>query len=131
MIEIDRKYALPGNLSVGVPEREETCARFEATQGLKRLARVWTTPVMLLLLDGPLRFAQLERELAPISAKVLAQRLQELEREGHVTRTEIVSTPPKTVEYRLSPLGESIRPVLEALANWERNVRTKDVDFEA
>ncbi len=116
------KNAPRGNL----PDRETTCERFAATQALKRLAGLWKTPVLLLLLEGPRRFADLERALAPISAKVLAERLRELERDGFLTRTEIVSEPPKTVEYRLTELGEATRPVFAALVDWDRRVRDAD-----
>jgi DNA-binding HxlR family transcriptional regulator len=105
-------------------EREITCERFVATQALKRLAGLWKTPVLLVLFEGPKRFADLERELAPISAKVLTQRLKELERAGFVVRLELVSEPPKVVEYRLAPLGEALRPAFDALVAWERSVRS-------
>jgi len=123
MLGDHHKNALRGKSSANAPDRAQVCERFAATQGLKRLARMWTTPLLLVLLDGPRRFAELERALAPISAKVLTQRLKELEREGHIARVEWVSEPPKTVEYRLTPLGAAIGPVLNALAGWERAVR--------
>lgn len=104
-------------------ERGITCERFLATQALKRLTGLWKTPILLVLFDGPKRFADLERELAPISAKVLTQRLKELERAGFVVRLELVSAPPKVVEYRLAPLGDALRPALDALVTWERTVR--------
>ena len=105
-------------------EREIACERFVATQALKRLAGLWKTPVLLVLFDGPKRFADLERELVPISAKVLTQRLKELESAGFVVRLELVSEPPKVVEYRLAPLGEALRPAFDALVAWERAVRS-------
>jgi len=114
------KNAPGGNL----PDREVTCRRFAATQALKRLSGLWKTPILLLLLEGPRRFAELERALEPISAKVLAERLRELERDGFLTRTEVVSEPPKTVEYRLTLLGEATSPVFSALAAWEQQARS-------
>lgn len=104
-------------------ERAIACERFLATQSLKRLAGLWKTPVLLSLLGGPKRFADLEQELAPISAKVLTQRLKELERAGFVQRLELISEPPKVVEYRLAGLGEALRPVFDALVAWEHIVR--------
>jgi DNA-binding HxlR family transcriptional regulator len=104
-------------------EREITCERFAATQALKRLAGMWTTPILALLFEGPRRFADLERALAPISAKVLTQRLKELECAGFITRTELVSDPPKIVEYRATPLADALRPSFAALAAWELTAR--------
>jgi len=106
------KKAPIGNL----PRREVTCQRFAATLALKRLKGLWKTPILLILLEGPRRFADMERLLPPISAKVLAQRLRELERDGFITRRELVSDPPKTVEYRLTALGERTRPIFVALS---------------
>ena len=116
------KNAPPGN----PVDREITCERFIATQALKRLAGLWKTPVLLMLFEGPKRFAELERELAPISAKVLTQRLKELERAGFVSRVELVSDAPKVVEYRLTPMGEALRPAFDALVAWEQTVRSAD-----
>jgi DNA-binding HxlR family transcriptional regulator len=104
-----------------------TCEVFAATQGLKRLSGLWKTPVMLLLLQKPRRFGELERQLAPISAKVLTTRLKELEEQGLVRRDEIVSAPPKTVIYSVTSRGETLRPVMEALAQWHDTERA----FEA
>lgn len=55
------KYAPHGNHPGTKSARESTCEKFEATRGLKRFTRVWTTPVMLVLLSGPHRFAELAR----------------------------------------------------------------------
>lgn len=100
------------------PTIDQTCQAFAATQALKRLAGLWKTPVLLLLLQQPRRFTELERVLSPISAKVLATRLKELEAQGLVRRDEIVSAPPKTVVYSVTARGESLRPVMQALAKW-------------
>ncbi|MEM9192080.1 MAG: helix-turn-helix domain-containing protein [Myxococcota bacterium] len=102
------------------PDRDVTCARYQATLALKRLARRWTTPILLVLMEGPIRFNALERELAPISAKVLATRLRELEGQGLVRREVAVSEPPKTVIYHLTDAGEGLRPILDGLAAWNR-----------
>lgn len=103
--------------------REVVCERFEATLALKRLARMWTTPILLILLDGPRRFAELQRALAPISAKVLTQRLRELERDDLILRVELVSAPPKSVVYSLTRRGEGARVMLDALVAWNRIMR--------
>lgn len=105
---------------------DRTCEAFAATQGLKRLAGLWKTPVMLLLLQHPRRFAELERLLAPISAKVLTTRLKELEAQGLVHRDEIISAPPKTVIYSVTDRGETLRPVMKALARWHETERVAD-----
>lgn len=64
-----------------------------------------------------LRFGALRRDMPEITAKMLTQQLRELEQDGLVTRTVYPQVPPK-VEYRLSPLGQTLRPILDALAAW-------------
>lgn len=65
-----------------------------------------------------LRFNALRQDISGgISAKVLAQQLRDLERDGLVTRTAYPEVPPR-VEYRLSPFGQSLGPVLDAIAGW-------------
>ncbi len=111
------KNAPPGKLE---RRREAACARFEATLALKELARMWTTPILLVLMEGPRRHSELHRALEPISAKVLTQRLKELGAQDLVSRVEVVREPPKTVVYRLTARGEAARPMLEALMEWRR-----------
>jgi len=64
-----------------------------------------------------MRFNQLRRQLNGITAKMLTQQLRQLERDGLVTRTVYAVVPPK-VEYRLSEFGETLRPVLDTIAQW-------------
>jgi DNA-binding HxlR family transcriptional regulator len=118
------KNAPPGNSRhrESPTERDATCRRFAATQALKRLSGLWKSPILLLLMAAPQRFAELEKSLGPISAKVLTQRLKEMERDGLIERRELVSTAPKVVEYRLAPLGDLLRPAFAALADWEAAV---------
>ena len=63
-------------------------------------------------------FNQLQRALEGVSAKMLRQQLVELEDDGIVLRVEIVSRPPKTVRYELTPLGLKLRPAVDALSEW-------------
>ncbi len=69
------------------------------------------------LAKGPRRFGELRRDIAGISPKVLTQKLRELERDGVLTRRIYASVPPK-VEYRLTPLGETLIGLLDAIRVW-------------
>jgi len=69
--------------------------------------------------SGTLRFGQLRRSMASITQKMLTQQLRELEADGLVLRTVHAEVPPR-VEYRLSEMGRSVMPVLEALCAWGR-----------
>ena len=77
----------------------------------------WATLIVRELLHGPLRFTQLREALPGISAHTLTHRLKGFERNGLVTRTAYAETPPRVV-YELTPLGEGLRDVLEAMKVW-------------
>jgi DNA-binding HxlR family transcriptional regulator len=69
---------------------------------------------------------QLARFIPQASGKVLTAQLRELERDGIIRRKIFPTVPPK-VEYSLTVLGESLRPVLKALADWgQTHVRKRN-----
>lgn len=69
------------------------------------------------LLVRPWRFNELKKDLDGISQKVLTDSLRSMEDDGIVTRTVYAEVPPR-VEYALSPLGESMRPIMDAMEKW-------------
>lgn len=78
----------------------------------------WTTPVLWQLhAHGRQRFGELRDRVGGITAKVLTQRLRQMERDGLVTRTTYAEMPPR-VEYELTALGRSLAPVFAALVTW-------------
>jgi DNA-binding HxlR family transcriptional regulator len=81
----------------------------------------WTTLIVRELLHGPHRFNQLWEALPGISPHTLTRRLRRFEAYGVVARTVYAEVPPR-VEYRLTPLGENLRPVLESMAAWALTV---------
>ncbi len=68
---------------------------------------------------GILRFSELERAIPLVSQKMLIQQLRDLEGKGIVQRTIYQEIPPK-VEYRLTRLGQALRPALLELVRWSR-----------
>lgn len=72
----------------------------------------------------PWRFNELRRDLEGISQKVLTDSLRALEEDGIITRTVYPEVPPR-VEYALSPLGESMRPILDAMEEWGTNYKKR------
>lgn len=69
------------------------------------------------LLDSVLRFGELRKLIPQATPKMLTQQLRELEEDGLVIRTVYPVVPPK-VEYALSDLGRSIKPILTAMYHW-------------
>lgn len=78
----------------------------------------WTTPILWQLnAHGRQRFSDLRDLVDGITAKVLTQRLRQLERDGLVSRTMHAEIPPR-VEYEITDLGRSLTPVFAALVTW-------------
>ncbi|WP_420223366.1 winged helix-turn-helix transcriptional regulator [Pigmentiphaga litoralis] len=77
----------------------------------------WKGVILYHLCDGTLRFNQLRKALAGITQRMLTKQLRELEACGLIERKVYAQVPPK-VEYTLSAEGESLRPVITALATW-------------
>ncbi|QBD75928.1 transcriptional regulator [Ktedonosporobacter rubrisoli] len=86
-------------------------------QALDLITDKWTPLVIYLLRPGPLRYTQLKRQIGGITQKMLTQTLRKLEHEGLATRT-VYPTSPPTVEYALTPLGESLSQPIEELFRW-------------
>ncbi len=77
----------------------------------------WKLLIIRNLLARPWRFNELKRALAGISQKVLTDSLRSLESDGIITRTVYPEVPPR-VEYALSELGESMRPIIHSMEVW-------------
>lgn len=77
----------------------------------------WTTLIVRELLSGTKRFSQLQRALDGISPKVLTERLSLLQGMGLVDKVIYPCVPPKT-EYSLTPLGQDLRGVIQAMAEF-------------
>lgn len=79
--------------------------------------------------DEATRFNRFTKQL-PITEKVLAQNLRELEADGLITRTVYAEVPPR-VEYRLTPTGRSVCPILDAIYDWGWNeMKRRGVDID-
>lgn len=77
----------------------------------------WKLLIIRNLRARPWRFNELRKDLEGISQKVLTDSLREMEANGIITRTVYPEVPPR-VEYALSPLGETLGPILDAMAQW-------------
>lgn len=82
----------------------------------------WKLLVMRNLLQRPWRFNELQKNLEGISQKVLTDSLRSMESDGIITRTVYPEVPPR-VEYALSELGESMRPIIESMESWGLNYK--------
>ena len=77
----------------------------------------WKLLILRNLLARPWRFNELRKSLEGIRQKVLTNSLRSMEEDGIITRTVYPEVPPR-VEYALSDLGESMRPIIKSMENW-------------
>lgn len=77
----------------------------------------WKLLIMRNLLSRPWRFNELKKDLEGVSQKVLTDSLRSMEADGLLARTVYPEVPPR-VEYTLTELGYSLRPILEAMRVW-------------
>lgn len=84
----------------------------------KLLRGKWKLLILFHLFDGQIqRFSDLERRVSGITQKMLAQQLRSFERDGLVVRTVYDEVPP-IVDYRLTPWGQKLCPVLDSMLEW-------------
>ena len=77
----------------------------------------WKVLILRDLLSGTKRFGELKKSIGSISQKVLTSNLRSMEEDGLLTRKVYAEVPPR-VEYTLTELGESLRPILFAMQQW-------------
>ena len=82
----------------------------------------WKLLILRNLLVRPCRFNELQKSIDGISQKVLTDSLRAMEADGLVLRTAYAEVPPR-VEYSLTELGESLRPILAAMQQWGENYK--------
>lgn len=82
----------------------------------------WKLLILRNLLQRPWRFNEMKRTLEGISQKVLTDSLRSMEADGLITRTVYPEVPPR-VEYALSDLGQSMRPIIKAMEEWGTNYK--------
>jgi len=82
----------------------------------------WKLLIIRNLLQRPWRFNELKKDLDGISQKVLTDSLRSMEEDGIITRTVYPEVPPR-VEYALSELGETMRPILSSMEQWGANYK--------
>lgn len=77
----------------------------------------WKVLILRDLMPGTKRFGELKKSVGNVSQKVLTAQLRAMEENGLLTRTVYAEVPPR-VEYSLTELGQSLKPILDAMWNW-------------
>jgi DNA-binding HxlR family transcriptional regulator len=115
---IDTVIALDQSAGRQIVDREQTTVgRCPVDLCVDVIGGKWKPTILYHLAYGPTRFNVLRRLIPAVTARMLALQLRELERDGIVSRTVASQVPPR-VDYALTPDGETLLPILRAMAAW-------------
>jgi DNA-binding HxlR family transcriptional regulator len=89
-------------------------------RAVELIGKRWTGAILLVLMDGPLRFSEIGQLVPDLSDRLLSERLKELETEGIVERR-VQDDSPVRVEYALTEKGRALEPALRALKHWSHS----------
>ena len=88
-------------------------------RAVELVGKRWTGAILLVLMDGPLRFSEIGQLVPALSDRLLSERLKELEAEGIVER-HVDGRGPVKVEYGLTDKGRALEPAVRALKSWAK-----------
>lgn len=108
---------MPRAAKTSVTSAEPSISARAVERTLEVIGGKWTVQILRDLFEGTRRFGQLQQSLGGVSPKMLIARLRELEECGLVTRTLYPEIPPR-VEYSLTDDGRTLRPIIDAIAEW-------------
>jgi DNA-binding HxlR family transcriptional regulator len=80
----------------------------------------WKTVIIYHLIEGPLRYSELRKQMPSVTERTLSLQLKTLESDGIIDRKVYTTKPPLKVEYMLTDLGKSLIPLINAIADWGR-----------
>lgn len=105
-----------------IPARELPACPVETT--LTLISDKWKVLILRDLMPGTKRFGELKKSIGHVTQKVLTAQLRQMEESGLVIRTVYAEVPPR-VEYTLTELGYSLKPVLDSLWNWGETYKSQ------
>ncbi|MFQ7749384.1 MAG: winged helix-turn-helix transcriptional regulator [Eubacteriales bacterium] len=108
---------------MGTATKELPACPVETT--LTLISDKWKVLILRDLLTGTKRFGELKKSIGHVSQNVLTAQLREMEENGLLTRTVYAEVPPR-VEYTLTDLGYSLKPILDAMWNWGENYKAQN-----
>ena len=80
----------------------------------------WKTVIIYHLIEGPLRYSELRKQMPSVTERTLSLQLKTLESDGIIDRKVYTTKPPLKVAYMLTDLGKSLIPLINAIADWGR-----------
>ena len=97
------------------PDGEPCCGLYH--RAVELVGKRWTGAILLVLMDGPLRFSEIRQRVPELSDRLLSERMKELDAEGIVER-QVAEGAPVRVEYALTAKGLALEPAVTALKAW-------------
>ena len=88
----------------------------------------WKVLILRDLMPGTKRFGELKKSIGSVSQKVLTAQLRAMEETGLVNRKVYAQVPPR-VEYSLTGLGRSLKPILDAMGSWGEDYKAKSIPY--
>jgi len=99
------------------PALSAACPACPVETTLTLISDKWKVLILRDLMPGTKHFGELKKSIGTVTQKVLTAQLRQMEASGLLTRTVYAEVPPR-VEYTLTDLGRSLRPVLDAMEAW-------------
>ena len=96
-------------------------------RGMRIVGGKWTGSILWHLKDAPVRFNDLARMIGGASKKMITERLRQLEAQGLITR-QVIQSSPVTVQYAITPLGETALGFLDELRKWSESLPETDAE---
>lgn len=93
---------------------------------LSLLENKWKVLILYELLERTKRFGELSKAVSGISQKMLTQQLRQMEKDGIIKRKVYAEVPPR-VEYSLTEIGKSLKPILDAMHKWGSNYKKSKI----
>ena len=107
-----------GDRPADAGSRDTCCGLYH--RAVELVGKRWTGAILLVMLDGPVRFSEVRGLVPDLSDRLLSERLKELEREGIVERRVTEATPAHAT-YVLTDKGRALEPAVHALRSWARD----------
>lgn len=85
----------------------------------------WKVLILRDLMPGTKRFGELKKSIGSVSQKVLTAQLRDMEKSELISRKVYAEVPPR-VEYSLTPLGQSLKPILDRMVKWGENYKSQN-----
>lgn len=104
-------------------EKEKGLPECPVETTLMLISNKWKVLILRDLMPGTKRFGELKKSVGNVSQKVLTAQLRDMEDSGLVNRKVYAEVPPR-VEYSLTELGKSLKPILDAMWIWGENYKT-------